>query len=356
MVQDDSRPTVSGFEFTEDEVAQAIAQQRPLAASLMLSPKCNLKCAFCFTDAGAKFSQRQLGLDEYKRLIGQFAEMGIRRIYLTGRGEPTMDPVFFPLLRHVQSMGNGMMVNVFTNLLLLAKPGFAQRIAEFPVSLIGKLLTFDQGTYERMTGGIKGSFAKAMQGLENAMAAGFNKSRPTRLGMNMLVTRENAGEVCDMMRFCVANNIYGSIDDLLCIGRGSENFERLVLPPEEFSALAAKAGRIQPHEGVYGGGGCLMSIIAVSVDFDGQLMPCTGVFQPGLGSVRDMPVRELYNAHMGKVGPDGKAHPQGKGSQASEELYAVYRDYIRKVKAGQSAGMCAGRRFALLKNRPQPIA
>ena len=56
---------------------------------LSITDVCNFKCSYCLPDGYKGDADGFLGVDEIRRLIAGFAELGTRKVRLTG-GEPTL--------------------------------------------------------------------------------------------------------------------------------------------------------------------------------------------------------------------------------------------------------------------------
>ena len=57
---------------------------------LSITDLCNFKCSYCLPNGyQGKASQNELSLDEIRTLVASFAELGFKKIRLTG-GEPSL--------------------------------------------------------------------------------------------------------------------------------------------------------------------------------------------------------------------------------------------------------------------------
>lgn len=71
-------------------------------ALLELTYRCNLDCFFCYNDLS--LGGRALGLNDYRKLLDDLAEMGTLNLILSG-GEPLAYPHFFALGAHAREHG-----------------------------------------------------------------------------------------------------------------------------------------------------------------------------------------------------------------------------------------------------------
>lgn len=84
----------------------------PSMIVLELTHYCNLYCEYCYREAGDSNCEGFANTHRVKQLIREMAELGIRRIQLTG-GEPTMHPEFPSIVE--LCLEEGLFVNVVTN-------------------------------------------------------------------------------------------------------------------------------------------------------------------------------------------------------------------------------------------------
>lgn len=100
------------------------ARQRALRdIRISLTDHCNLRCSYCMPkDAvGSAFVARQhlLDFDEIARLVRILAELGVRKVKLTG-GEPLTRPFLPRLIQLLRASAPAVEINLITNGILLA--------------------------------------------------------------------------------------------------------------------------------------------------------------------------------------------------------------------------------------------
>jgi pyrroloquinoline quinone biosynthesis protein E len=72
--------------------AQAVRPvPRPLSLLAELTYRCNLQCAYCYNPLDLGAYRDELALDEWLRVIGEAAQLGVLQIHFSG-GEPTLRP------------------------------------------------------------------------------------------------------------------------------------------------------------------------------------------------------------------------------------------------------------------------
>jgi radical SAM protein with 4Fe4S-binding SPASM domain len=165
--------------WAEEEVAgDALGLRAPLVAHWAVTYRCNLHCAFCYSESGPG---RPLGPDgrTRQRLVGRLAAWGVLEVALGG-GEPAVLPDFAELLGAIRDAG--MVPNVTTNGTVQGR-AVVRALADHAgiVHLSGDrpdLLDAARGT---------GVFTRLRQTARLLRDAGV------RLGVNLLLTPDNAG-------------------------------------------------------------------------------------------------------------------------------------------------------------------
>jgi cyclic pyranopterin phosphate synthase len=138
---------------------------------ISLTDRCNLRCVYCMPADGIDFRPpgELLQDDELRLLVGIAAELGVRKVRLTG-GEPTVRPGLVELVRDIAAMPGMEDVALTTNGLLLdrlAAPLAGAGLRRVNVSLD----TLDPEKFSRITRG--GRVEQVTAGIAAAEAAGL---------------------------------------------------------------------------------------------------------------------------------------------------------------------------------------
>jgi cyclic pyranopterin phosphate synthase len=149
---------------------------------ISLTDRCNLRCVYCMPADGIDFRppEELLQDDELRLLVRVAAELGVRRVRLTG-GEPTVRGGLVDLVRDVAATPGIEDVALTTNGLLLdrlAEPLAAAGLDRVNVSLD----TLDRDKFARITRG--GRVEQVTRGIAAAEAAGL---RPIKI--NAVIVR-----------------------------------------------------------------------------------------------------------------------------------------------------------------------
>ncbi len=157
----------------------------PLAGSLDLTHRCNLRCIHCYLGDMKSNSfcyDREMTTDRMLSVIDEITEAGCLYLLLSG-GEPLLRSDFPRIYTHAKR--NGLLVTVFTNGTLITEKeeelfdAFPPRTVE--VSLYGATAL----TYEKITG-VPGSFEKCLSGIRRLL----DREVPVRL-KTVLMTHNN---------------------------------------------------------------------------------------------------------------------------------------------------------------------
>ena len=171
-----------------------ISNQRfPIAGSLELTFRCNLRCKHCYVAHGHQGipGHKELDYPEIQRILDEVVDEGCLWFLITG-GEPLMRRDFMDIYTYAKR--KGLIVSLFTNGTLLT-PRIADQLAEWtPFSIELTLYGYTQETYERVTG-IPGSHARCMRGIELLLERGL----PLKL-KSMLMTL-NKHDLKEMQSF-----------------------------------------------------------------------------------------------------------------------------------------------------------
>ncbi len=298
-------PVLRGLNLTNENLKRAEAKNKMLLIDVETSNVCNLNCQYCFRDVyGTKEAlEKEMPLKKRLELIAQARKLGCETVKITGAGEPFADKDLWPMIEYANKLG--MWVMVFTNGSLITKE-IAKKLYKMDVSLIVKCNSFDEETEDSMVGR-KGYAKKRNQAIKFLMDAGFNKTTPTRLGRDLVVTRINESEVYDALRWCRKNNVFPLFRPLMPIG-AARNLADWMLGKEETKEMYEKAREIDDKEfglkyaltlPYMGGVWCRQLHYALYVDILGEAYACTGS-KKLLGDFKKQSLRRIWNSSNAK--------------------------------------------------------
>ncbi|MEM4492839.1 MAG: radical SAM protein [Pyrobaculum sp.] len=311
---------VAGVGTTSFKVKGRFGVQKPSDFSAPLRPivswnitrRCNLRCVHCYIDAGPA-EAGELTTKEALDVVDQMAEVGVPLILFTG-GEPLTRPDFFEIAEQARDVGIKLVLS--TNGTLIT-PEVAKRLREVGFVYVGVSLDSVSADFHDKFRGVPGSFAGALAGIKNAVAAGLD------VGLRFVVTAKNIHEVGHYVDFAAALGVKRiTFYHLSAAGRAQKLEEDWWYTPQQYrqfiETLISKARQyagvleiettLAPYDGIYialtlGGGdakylefvestgGCGRKI--VSIYPNGDVYPCQFVDFYKLGNVREKRLREI---------------------------------------------------------------
>ena len=298
-------PVIRGLNLSNELLKKAEEENKMLLIDLETSNKCNLNCQYCFRDIyGTKEAlERELSLKKRLDLIKQSRELGCETIKITGAGEPFADQDMWPMVEYANKIG--MWVLIFTNGSLIDKE-IAEKISKMDVSLIVKCNSFDEETEDKMVGR-KGYAKKRNQAIQYLIDAGMNKTNPTRLGRDLVITKFNKKEVYDALRWCRKNNVFPIFRPLMPIG-AARKLTGWMMDKEETKEMYEKAREIDGKEfdlkynltlPYMGGVWCRQLHYAIYVNILGEAYACTGS-KKLFGNFKEQPLKDIWNSEEAK--------------------------------------------------------
>jgi len=138
---------------------------------ISVTDRCNLRCVYCNPLGGCDFIGHEeiLTFEEIHRLVGLFAECGIRKVRLTG-GEPLVRKGIAQLVRQLAAVSGVEEVSLTTNGVLLA-----QMAAELKAAGARRVNisvdSMDRAGYERITGFDR--LPSVVEGIHKAIEVGL---------------------------------------------------------------------------------------------------------------------------------------------------------------------------------------
>ena len=173
--------------------------------------RCNLKCMHCYAHASGEAAKDELSTEEGKVLLDDLAQFGCPVVLFSG-GEPLVRQDLLGLADY--AVKSGMRAVISTNGTLITR-SVAQALKDVGLSYVGISLDGMREVNDRFRG-VKGSFDRAMAGIEHCQQAGI------KVGLRFTINQMNAAEIPaifdlleerDIPRVCFYHLVYA--------GRGS---------------------------------------------------------------------------------------------------------------------------------------
>ena len=184
---------------------------------LSLTEKCNFRCTYCLPNGSECFStQQDLTLAEIRRLVAAFAQLGTRKVRLTG-GEPSLRRDLCEIIHSIKQIDGIESVALTTN-------GFRleQDVAEWRAAGLDALnVSVDSlrpENFQLITG--SGKLPGILRGLDRAQQLGFRQ-----LKINSVLLRDlNHRELDDFLAFVRERDLCVRFIELMRTGDNADYF------------------------------------------------------------------------------------------------------------------------------------
>ena len=223
--------------FEERLGARARRTRQPLSCLFEITPRCNLRCHFCYV-ALDPYRGPYLSTDETCRVLDIVEHAGVLWLTLTG-GEIFSRRDFGTIYEY--ALGKGLLVTLYTNATMVSD-AVARLLTEHPpfsveVSIYGA----DRQHYEATTG-VPGSFERFERGVERLRSAGVP------LLMKCPISTLSSGHVRALVQWCTDRGLPFKADPVIDARHdGGQQPTLYRIEPRQVLAL-----RDQIHELRYG--------------------------------------------------------------------------------------------------------
>jgi cyclic pyranopterin phosphate synthase len=208
---------------------------------ISVSDRCNLRCIYCIPRGipSCAESSEVLGREPLLRLIRIALRHGLRKVRLTG-GEPLLRHDIVGLVGDIKETGVKDLSLTTNGILLAEKAGELKQAGLDRVNV--SLDSMHPERYRAITGG--GRIEEALAGIHEAERAGL-----TPVKINMIPIRGvNEDEVAAFAALSLANPRHVRFIELMPVGEGAWNMERLVDTDEVMEKIASAFGCLMPVE------------------------------------------------------------------------------------------------------------
>jgi cyclic pyranopterin phosphate synthase len=166
---------------------------------LSVTDKCNMRCFYCIPKGFKNFEEPEnwLSFDEVERLMRIFADLGVRRVRLTG-GEPLVRKNLPELAARLSVIPGIEDLSLSTNASLLSEHAVA--LKEAGISRIN--VSLDSLQHERFNEITGGRLQTVLDGLQAAKSAGLNPVKINVVAMKGL----NDDEFESIVDYCLEND------------------------------------------------------------------------------------------------------------------------------------------------------
>lgn len=261
------------------EIEKTRKNDRLLTFGLELSKNCNLRCIYCYANAGEK-AENELTLQETLNGIGQAYNLGARKFGIIGGGETLLYPHLFEVIDFIKKLGAG--VTVFTNATLIT-PQIAQELFERKVNIVAKCNSLNPKIQDFLTG-VKGSFERIQKGIKNLRKVGY-PTKDAALVIETVICRQNLKELPKLWCWIRNQRCIPFFERLTIQGRALRFKRELEVSPRELYKLFKKLLEIDQRKYGYTweiqppwtAKVCDRHFYNAFMTSEGYIQPCSGV-------------------------------------------------------------------------------
>jgi len=282
----------SRFEFSAQEIADAVKHKRLLSMEIELSLRCNFSCPYCY--ASKDEVENELTPEEIRDAIIQAKNLGAKKIIILG-GEPMIYPGFWAVVDFI--LTNGLVVELFTNGSVIDAPT-AKKLFEKKINVVLKMNSFDKHLQDQLTG-VDGSHAIIQDALNSLKTAGYAKGDDPFLAVSTIICKQNIGELFSFWGWLRAQNIIPYFEMITPQGNAAGN-DWLYVEPQAVHKLFNDICKFdkekyniewQPQPPL-AGAKCMRHLFSCVVTSRGDVYPCVGV-NVSVGNIRDRKLAEI---------------------------------------------------------------
>lgn len=270
---------LSADEYLTQFITMSRQHRIPLAGSLEVTRRCNLRCVHCYLGPQAerqKAATGEMGTEKILDIIDQVTDAGCLYLLITG-GEPLLRDDFPVIYRHAKE--KGLLVTVFSNGTLITEKILTlfQDLPphEVEISLYGATAP----TYERITG-VRGSYEKCVRGIE--LLAGSK----IKVNLKTILMTLNSNELFEIEKIAREFGARFRFDAAIspCIGGDKTPLEFRVSPSEAVEMEFSNHDRLRQWEHFFEESkknvlidalyGCGAGVTGFHITASGHLQPC----------------------------------------------------------------------------------
>ena len=280
-----------------------------------VTDRCDLRCVYCMPEGCEKVPMsRILTYEEIERIVRAAADLGIRKVRITG-GEPFVRLGVTGLMRNIKAIEGIEEVTVTTNGQTLDR--YIDELKDIGLDGINiSLDTLDPDRFGYITGG--GGLEKTLSGIEAAAASGI------RTKINCLIMEGfNEDEITTLAELAFTYGIDVRFIEMMPVGAGAS--VEGVSNMEVLRRLTERWPGLEPDESVHGSGPAVYYRRPGTAGAVGLISPIHGIFCIGCNRVRLTSQGQLKPCLCYGLQTDLKPYLEGTDEELKEALRsAVY--------------------------------
>lgn len=293
---------------------------------ISITDMCNLRCIYCrpWKEIGKKSHQEILRYEEIVRLTSLMAQLGVKRIRVTG-GEPLLKKGVTHLLGELAKIESLEELSLTTNATKLAQ--FAWLLKKSKVGRVNVSLdSLNKDRYAQITGG--GNLHDVLRGIEEALKAGLEP-----LKINMVVMKGiNDDELEAFTRLTLNKPLQVRFIEFMPINQQRVSWSERYLPSQVLKERLAGSFELTPTNGLPGNGPAEYYRINGAVGKIGCISPVSNHFCQRCNRLRLTPDGHLRLC-LGKEDELDLKGPLREGA-SDEELKELIRQALKSKPKG----------------------
>jgi len=283
---------VPNFEFSEQEIKDAVKNNRLLSMEIEFSLHCNFHCQYCYIPEKFNF-ENELSYEELCEAIIQAKNLGVKKIIVLG-GEPMLYPQALKMLKFIRA--ENLDVEMFTNGFGIT-PDAAKQLFDLGILVVLKMNSRKEEVQDALAGK-KGAYKVIQDAFNNLRRSGF-PTKTKHLGVSTVICQQNFEEIIPMWEWLRQQGIQPYFEIITPQGKGREN-EWLHVDSQKLKETFFKIAEIDRDK--YGihwnpqppliGIKCLRHQFSCLLNSQGYVLPCVGINIP-LGNIRQRKLADI---------------------------------------------------------------
>lgn len=284
---------------------------------------CHLHCDYCYasTDEYPKDKKNYLQIEEYKKILKEFSNMGGQYVGIPGKGEP-FHPKNWELTKEIITCcaENHLELAIFTTGdtiffdpidTITAEPKYdkIEVLKDKKVILLIKCNTLDCDKQNNLVHDRFGKYAQKREKAIEYLINEYKLNTKHRLGIVTSVLKDNENEISELYKWANDNNVIFDCDTILERGRGREYTSSGQVPSsidleKVFNKLKEVGAVNNCQGGTYVGCTCDRILHHLYISVTGDIFPCIGclrediISELNLGSTKDISLSKAWHSAM----------------------------------------------------------
>ncbi|MFA6228059.1 MAG: radical SAM protein [Patescibacteria group bacterium] len=226
---------IEGWWFKDEEIRSANKVGKMLTLDLDIGKACDLHCSFCFASTHSKDNKDYINKNtiRIKQILKEAAELGCKSIKIVGAGEPLLFPNLIEILEYCKKLkiipiiftgghvfgDDNRAKNVFKKYGINSAKELVDKLYRLDCCFIVKFMSLNPKLHAKLVGANFDYIKYRDQGLLNLIERGFNYTKPTRLGVDCLLLKDNYREAVSLFSFFNQFNIFCVLNTSMDCGK-----------------------------------------------------------------------------------------------------------------------------------------